>query len=42
MSIGAPVTICVPHGNNPEKNDAMRSLGAEPDYARYAVAAGAC
>ena len=23
-----PVTIVVPHGNNPEKNDAMRSLGA--------------
>lgn len=27
--LGAPVTICVPHGNNPEKNDAMRALGAE-------------
>jgi threonine dehydratase len=27
--LGAPVTICVPAGNNPEKNDAMRALGAE-------------
>jgi threonine dehydratase len=26
--LGVPVTVCVPHGNNPEKNDAMRSLGA--------------
>lgn len=26
--LGAPVTICVPEGNNPEKNDAMRALGA--------------
>lgn len=26
--LGAPVTICVPAGNNPEKNDAMRALGA--------------
>ncbi len=26
---GAPVTICVPLGNNPEKNAAMRALGAE-------------
>jgi threonine dehydratase len=25
---GAPVTICVPVGNNPEKNEAMRGLGA--------------
>lgn len=25
---GAPVTVCVPRGNNPEKNDAMRGLGA--------------
>jgi threonine dehydratase len=24
-----PVTICVPLGNNPEKNEAMRDLGAE-------------
>lgn len=27
--IGVPVTICVPHGNNPEKNAAMRGFGAE-------------
>ncbi|MGH7718754.1 MAG: threonine ammonia-lyase, partial [Gemmatimonadaceae bacterium] len=27
--LGAPVTICVPVGNNPEKNEAMRALGAE-------------
>ncbi len=27
--VGAPVTICVPVGNNPEKNEAMRGLGAE-------------
>lgn len=27
--LGAPVTICVPVGNNPEKNQAMRGLGAE-------------
>lgn len=26
--LGAPVTICVPEGNNPEKNAAMRALGA--------------
>jgi len=26
--LGVPVTICVPVGNNPEKNDAMRALGA--------------
>jgi threonine dehydratase len=26
--LGAPVTICVPAGNNPEKNDAVRALGA--------------
>ncbi len=26
--LGAPVTICVPVGNNPEKNAGMRSLGA--------------
>ncbi|HKA88740.1 MAG TPA: threonine/serine dehydratase [Haliangiales bacterium] len=26
--LGVPVTICVPRGNNPEKNDAMRALGA--------------
>ncbi|MFO0678946.1 MAG: threonine/serine dehydratase [Polyangiaceae bacterium] len=27
--LGVPVTICVPVGNNPEKNAAMRGLGAE-------------
>jgi threonine dehydratase len=27
--LGAPVTICVPVGNNPEKNAAARALGAE-------------
>jgi threonine dehydratase len=27
--LGAPVTICVPVGNNPEKNAAMRGFGAE-------------
>lgn len=27
--LGIPVTICVPHGNNPEKNAAMRGYGAE-------------
>jgi len=27
--LGVPVTICVPLGNNPEKNAAMRGLGAE-------------
>ena len=27
--LGIPVTICVPHGNNPEKNRAIRSYGAE-------------
>lgn len=26
--LGVPVTICVPHGNNPEKNAAIRALGA--------------
>lgn len=26
--LGAPVTICVPVGNNPEKNEAMRGFGA--------------
>jgi threonine dehydratase len=28
-ALGAPVTICVPHGNNVEKNDGIRALGAE-------------
>jgi threonine dehydratase len=27
--LGAPVVICVPQGNSPEKNEAMRGLGAE-------------
>lgn len=27
--LGVPVTVCVPRGNNPEKNEAMRGLGAE-------------
>ncbi|HEX9286688.1 MAG TPA: threonine/serine dehydratase [Thermoanaerobaculia bacterium] len=27
--LGAPVTVCVPFGNNPEKNEAMRGFGAE-------------
>lgn len=26
--LGAPVTVCVPVGNNPDKNEGMRSLGA--------------
>jgi threonine dehydratase len=26
--LGAPVTVCVPLGNNPEKNEAMRGFGA--------------
>jgi threonine dehydratase len=26
--LGIPVTVCVPHGNNPEKNEALRGLGA--------------
>ena len=26
---GTPVTVCVPRGNNPQKNAAMRALGAE-------------
>lgn len=28
-TLGIPVTIVVPHGNNPEKNAAMRAFGAE-------------
>ena len=27
--LGIPVAICVPQGNNPEKNEAMRGFGAE-------------
>lgn len=26
--LGTPVTVCVPHGNNEEKNEAVRGLGA--------------
>lgn len=26
--LGCPVTVCVPEGNNPEKNEALRALGA--------------
>ncbi len=26
--LGIPITVCVPHGNNPEKNAALRGLGA--------------
>ena len=29
MQLGVPVVICVPHGNNPEKNAAIRGFGAE-------------
>lgn len=28
-TLGVPVVICVPHGNNPEKNAAIRGHGAE-------------
>src|SRR4051812_23339389 len=27
--VGAPVVVCVPRGNNPEKNEAMHGFGAE-------------
>ncbi len=42
--LGVPVTICVPVGNNPEKNDAIRSLGARlvETGATYDAAAAAC
>jgi threonine dehydratase len=29
LQLGVPVVICVPHGNNPEKNAAIRGFGAE-------------
>jgi threonine dehydratase len=29
QALGVPVCICVPRGNNPEKNEAMRGFGAE-------------
>jgi threonine dehydratase len=40
--LGVPVTICVPEGNNPEKNAGMRALGAEviEEGRDYDVAAG--
>ncbi len=42
--LGIPVTICVPLGNNPEKNDAIRGFGARlveegRDYDESAVVA---
>lgn len=42
--LGVPVVICVPHGNNPEKNAAIRGFGAElvevgKDYDESAEAA---
>ena len=29
LQLGAPVTLVIPKGNNPEKNASMRALGAE-------------
>ena len=29
LQLGVPVVICVPHGNNPEKNATIRGYGAE-------------
>jgi len=42
--LGIPVTICVPVGNNPEKSDVIRSLGARliESGATYDAAAAAC
>ena len=42
--LGIPVTICVPVGNNPEKNDAIRSLGARlvETGGSYDASAAAC
>lgn len=42
--LGVPVTICVPLGNNPEKNDAIRALGARliETGATYDASAAAC
>lgn len=42
--LGVPVTVCVPLGNNPEKNEAVRGLGARlveegRDYDESAAAA---
>src|SRR4029077_19133708 len=28
QTVGVPVVVCVPHGNNPEKNAAIRGYGA--------------
>ena len=41
---GTPVTICVPEGNNPEKNAGIRALGAElvEVGARYDATIAAC
>jgi len=41
---GTPVTICVPEGNNPEKNAGIRALGAElvEVGARYDATFAAC
>jgi threonine dehydratase len=42
--LGVPVTICVPHGNNPEKNAVIRSYGARlvEAGATYDDAVGHC
>ena len=42
QKLGVDVTICVPHGNNPEKNSAMRAWGANviENGADYDEAAG--
>lgn len=42
--LGVPVAICVPKGNNPEKNAAIRALGAEliEEGATYDETALAC
>src|SRR4051794_41000301 len=41
--LGVPAAVCVPRGNNPEKNEAIRDLGAElveaGDYYDDAIAA---
>ncbi|MEP6836128.1 MAG: threonine/serine dehydratase [Gemmatimonas sp.] len=42
--MGIPVTICVPVGNNPEKNEAIRALGARlvEQGANYDASVQAC
>ncbi len=42
--LGIPVTICVPEGNNPDKNAVIRSFGARlvESGATYDAAAAAC